>query len=110
MVNVLRLYLAACVMFSTVSSAATLENENLLVGVTQGYKIDFNGLKQTMIITEMVPTSAPGVQNWTEMVTVQIFLGLKLTPAEFRARMERLWTRACPAGGDSIVSSASETG
>ncbi len=74
-----------------------------------GYKIDFNERKQTMIMTEMVPT-AQSVQNWTEMVTVQIFLGLKSTPAEFRTRMEKLWSGACPAGSGNIVSSASENG
>jgi hypothetical protein len=101
--------LAGCLSLFAVSSAAALENENLLVGVPPGYKIDFNDRKQTMIMTEMVPT-AQTVQNWTEMVTVQIFLGLKSTPAEFRTRMEKLWSGACPAGSGNVVSSASENG
>lgn len=89
--------------------ASALENENLLVGVPSGYKIDFRDRKQNMLITEMVPTGE-SVKGWTEMVTVQIFLGLKSSPADSRARMEKLWSGACPGGTGVLVSSGTENG
>ena len=70
--SVQRIACAAMIFVFAALPAAALENENLLVGVPPGYKIDFNERKQTMIMTEMVPT-AQTVKNWTEMVTVQIF-------------------------------------
>ena len=45
-----------------------------------GYKVDFQQRKGNMLMTEMVPVNE-SVNNWTEMVTVQIFYGLKnVTP------------------------------
>ena len=47
-------------------------------------------------MTEYVPAGET-VQNWTEMVTVQVFLNMRdVTPAQYRKRMERMWGEACP--------------
>lgn len=75
--------------------AFAFDGENLLVTMPQGYKVGFqqkNGAKQ---ITEMVPAGET-VEGWTEMVTVQVFGGLKgVTPDQFRDRMVQSWSGAC---------------
>jgi hypothetical protein len=92
------------------SAAAALENENLLVVVPDGYKSGFRDRKNNMIINEMVPV-AQTVENWTEMVTVQIFLGMQgVTPEQFRARMEGLWSKACANATSHPIANAVENG
>src|SRR6478752_2384274 len=48
-----------------------------------------------MLISEMVPVKQ-SVKNWTEMVTVQVFYGLKATPDQFKAKIECGLAAACP--------------
>ncbi len=51
----------------------------------KGYKIDYEKKAGNQIMTEMVPQGET-VKNWTEMVTVQIFLNMRdVTPAQYRA-------------------------
>src|SRR5574340_187321 len=93
-VNMLRLLTLGVVLLLS-APAFAFEGENLLVTVPQGYKIDFQQKKSNVQITEMVPASET-VHGWTEMVTVQVFNGMKgVTPAQFRARMVQSWTGAC---------------
>jgi hypothetical protein len=48
--------------------AQQLKNENLLVGMPQGFKLGFKDSKNGMNMQEFVPADET-VQNWTEMVT-----------------------------------------
>lgn len=74
---------------------AQLKNENLLVGMPQGFKVGFNESRNGMNMQEWVPANET-VQNWSEMVTVQVFLNRKdLDPAQFLATMEKQWAGAC---------------
>jgi hypothetical protein len=88
------------------SPAFALENENLLVAMPPGYKVGYTKHTAKGVITEMVP-AAETVENWTEMVTVQIFYGTDSLIA-FRARLEKLWASACagarsaPVGGGLV--------
>ena len=68
-------------------AAAQFVNENLLVQPPPGYRTDFQTTKGNMQMVEWVPASET-VDNWTEMVTVQIFHGLKTTPEQFKANIE----------------------
>jgi len=88
---------------------AQLVNENLLVTVPKGFKVGFQDQKNNMRITEMVPADE-SVENWTEMVTVQIFLGLKTTPQAFQDRIAKGWVAACKEGGAHAVSGDAENG
>jgi hypothetical protein len=92
---------------AVVSSAARaeLQNENLPLQLPAGYKIDFQKRQDKAQISEMVP-SGENINNWTEMVTVQIFFGLNATPEQFKARMENGWTSACPAGTSQLIAAA----
>lgn len=74
---------------------AQLKNENLLVGMPQGFKVGFSDSRNGMNMQEWVPANET-VQNWTEMVTVQIFVNRKdLDPVQFLATMEKQWEGAC---------------
>lgn len=76
--------------------AAAVENETLLVPLPKGFKIGFTDKTDRQMMTEMVP-EAESVDNWSEIVTVQIFYNLRdVPPAEYRARLEKLAVEACP--------------
>jgi len=103
------LFFALVFALTSAVTAIALENENLLVSMPSGYKVGFNDRKKNMIISEMVP-AAETVENWTEMVTVQIFLGMKDSVMGFRLRMEKLWAAACAGAKSAPVSSGIENG
>jgi hypothetical protein len=92
------------------TAQAQFVNENLLHGLPAGYKIDFEARKGNMVMTEMVP-QAESVKNWTEMLTSQIFLGLKTaTPAAMQARMQQTWAASCQGAQFANVASGQENG
>ena len=84
---------------SASAARADLENENLLVTAPPGYKVGFSDKKPNMLMTEFVPAKET-VENWTEMVTVQVFFGLKATPQQFMDDMGKL-ARGVPGGRGS---------
>jgi len=101
----LALALFACV----TATRAELVNENLLVSVPPGYKIDFQDKKPKSLMNEMVPTNET-VNDWTEMVTVQIFYNMKATPEQFVGKMASGWIQACPGASSKPVASGPENG
>ncbi|HZP78312.1 MAG TPA: hypothetical protein VFB45_19365 [Pseudolabrys sp.] len=103
--------LAVVVAFAVAAPAsAQLVNENLLVSMPDGYKVDYHVEKDDVIMTEMVPT-AETVHDWTEMVTVQVFLGLNRTPPkEFMTGMADRWTKACPGALSHTIADTTENG
>lgn len=91
-------------------SWAEVKNETLLQSLPLGYKIDFQARQGNMGITEMVP-QAESVENWTEMVTTQVFFGLKsATPEQFQANMEKNWLASCKAGQSASIANGAENG
>ncbi|HEX3502320.1 MAG TPA: hypothetical protein VHU22_02885 [Xanthobacteraceae bacterium] len=88
---------------------AELVNENLLVEVPPGYKIDFQQKKPSGVMNEMVPTGET-VNDWTEMVTVQIFYNMKATPPQFLGKMASTWAAACPGASTTAIASGPENG
>jgi hypothetical protein len=108
---VMRICLVIGAVFALANTAsADLENENLLTTMPPGYKVDFQQRKGNMLMTEMVPVNE-SVNNWTEMITVQIFYGLKnVTPEQFKARMEGLWQGSCPNSTSKALAQGVERG
>lgn len=107
---------AACFLLTTLSlslaapAASALENENLLVAIPKGYKIGYQKKAGNQAMTEMVPQGET-VKDWTEMVTVQIFLNMRdVTPAQYRARIEDLWGKACAGSEFADVKEGVERG
>lgn len=89
---------------------AELKDENLLQNLPNGYKVDFQTKQGNMVMTEMVP-QAETVKNWTEMVTTQIFLGMKnATPEQFQAFMAKSWLAACKGGEVAPITKGEENG
>ena len=62
-----------------------------------------------MVMSEMVPAGET-VNNWTEMVTVEIFHELKTPPEKFRDTLRQRWIAACPGGSGADVKSGKENG
>ncbi len=90
--------------------AQQLKNENLLVGMPQEFKLGFKDSKNGMNMQEFVPTSET-VENWTEMVTVQVFLGRKdLEPSQFLALMQKQWAEACKGSTATPVATGKVNG
>jgi hypothetical protein len=82
------------------AAADVLVNENLLAGAPPGYKIGFQDKKSELQQTEWVPVGQT-VDKWTEMLTVQVFYGLKTTPQQFMRTLEQRWHGACPGAGEA---------
>jgi hypothetical protein len=102
----------AVILAAFVASAARadLKDENLLVTAPPGYKVGFSDKKPDMLMTEFVPAKET-VENWTEMVTVQVFFGLKATPQQFMDDMANRWRAACPDAKEAhTVADAPENG
>ncbi len=90
--------------------AQQLKNENLLVGMPQGFKLGFKDSKNGMNMQEFIPAGET-VQNWTEMVTVQVFLSRKdLQPAPFLGAMQQQWAGACKGSSATPVSTGKVNG
>ncbi len=77
------------------AASAQFKNENLLVGLPQGFKVGFSDQRNGMNMQEWVPSNET-VQNWTEMVTVQVFLNrTDLDPVKFLTTLQQQWAGAC---------------
>jgi len=92
------------------STGSGLENENLLAGVPKGFKIDYEGEQNNIVISEMVPQNE-SVNDWTTLVTVQIFLGkTDITPQQYQETLTQSWFSACPDSGSFPVADGVENG
>ncbi len=95
---------------SFASAAPALKNENLLVGQPQGYKIAYRTRVKNMKMTEMIPQSQ-SLKNWSEMVTVQVFLNdKKLSPSNFFHLMRTTHTKACKGSRAILIKKGFENG
>jgi hypothetical protein len=109
--------IAAGLLFGTATASAQtspannekLSDENLLVALPDGFKIDFQQRAGNMLINEMVPVGQT-VNDWTEMVTVQVFHDLKTTPEQFKARIDKEGPAACAGIESHPVAQGDENG
>jgi hypothetical protein len=111
--SLMRSHLITLIVFVLVTPFARsqqMENENLLQTIPSGYKIGFQTKQGNMLMSEFVP-ERESVDNWTEMVTTQVFLGLKRpTPNEFRQLMQQTWAASCKDSGFADVAAGDENG
>jgi hypothetical protein len=78
---------SAAIMLMACSAAVTLgqpviEAENLLFSPPKDFKIGYQATHDGRLITEWVP-AAETVEDWTQMLTVQIFRGATVDAATF---------------------------
>ena len=86
------------------------ENENLLVEAPSGFKIDYQADQNDLVITEMV-TEGESVNDWTTLITVQIFLGLtNTTPEQYQDTLIQSWFDACSGSESYPVADGAENG
>jgi len=91
-------------------AAAAFVNENLLTTAPAGYHVGFRDKTDDGLITEWVPAGET-VENWTEMVTVQVFYRLHGSPESFMNNLETRWLRSCPGAGPAQpIANAVENG
>lgn len=82
--------------------AQGLDAENLLVGIPEGFELGYQAQSPEGIeIHEFVPTGET-VEDWSAMVTIQIFRGLSDLPGDVLAtNMAEGWQGACE--GSSVT-------
>jgi hypothetical protein len=89
------LWLAPLLCLVAAASHGQLKGENLLVNMPTGFKVGFQDSRNGVKLVEWVPVNET-VQNWTEMVTVQIFSKRSdIDPALFLRKVEENWLSAC---------------
>lgn len=72
-----------------------LENENLLYAPPKDFKVGYQKTLPRELMTEWVPVGET-VEEWTEMVTVQIFRGATVTAADFLREVAGRYMNSCP--------------
>lgn len=87
--------LALLVGGAAIPSLAQLQGENLLVALPPGFKVGAQGSRNDMNMQEWIPQGET-VENWSEMVTVQVFKRRDLEPGPYLKDMQAMWSRACP--------------
>jgi len=80
--------------------AAGLVNENLITTAPPGYRVGFQDKNGQRQMVEWVPDGET-VENWTEMVTVQIFYHVKMAPDAFMQDLAKRWMASCPGSPDA---------
>ena len=89
---------------------AQLVNENLLITFPQGFKVANDQKANGVHLSEMIP-KGESLDDWTQMVTVQIFFGAaSLTPRGFEETMEASWKASCPGASRAHVADGTENG
>ncbi|MBV8192540.1 MAG: hypothetical protein JO339_35300 [Alphaproteobacteria bacterium] len=74
---------------------AQFQGENLLVSMPAGFNSGYQDTRNGMSIQEWVPEGET-VQNWSEMVTVQVFHDRRdLDPRAMLDSIQRGWLKAC---------------
>ena len=102
------------VLFVTMANAsatlAALKDENLLTPLPDGFRIGFHEANARQSIAEYVPKDET-VDDWSRMVTVQIFYGVKnFDPDAFAGNLGKKWASACPGGGARKITAGVENG
>lgn len=96
-------------MLMTCGAHAQLTGENLLAGAPEGYKVVSREKDGNIYSIDAVP-NIDTATSWSAQVSIMTFSGLKMTPEEFRVRMEKDWKEACPAGRAEHVADGTENG
>lgn len=74
---------------------APVTGENLLFSPPKDFKVGYTASHDHTVITEFVP-AAQSVQDWEQMLTVQVFRGASVDPATFLQGLGERYLKACP--------------
>jgi hypothetical protein len=99
-----------CVFPLSPSAWAQLKNENLLEQMPSGFKIGYQTSHDGTNMQEWVPEGET-VENWSEMVTTQIFLGRKdLDTAQFLNFIGQKWLKDCTGSTPNAIHTGNANG
>ncbi len=90
--------LAALVLAAAAAAAAgqaPVTGENLLFAPPKDFKVGYSASHDTALITEFVPDGQT-VEDWEQMLTVQVFHGASADPATFLQGLGERYMKACP--------------
>jgi hypothetical protein len=91
--------LAATLLVGSVAAVATgqslIDAENLLIGQPPGFKVGYQSGQDNRSITEYVPV-AETVDEWTQMLTVQVFRHATVDSATFLQAIGKRYMGDCP--------------
>ncbi len=89
----------------------SLQGENLLQAMPEGYKLASSGRNGSVLTDEMIPKSQE-LEHWSEMLTTQIYMGgvNQNGPKSFYARFSAAWQRACPNAAGQLIRTGTENG
>lgn len=94
----------------TTQTNSSLENENLLAELPEGFKVDYQAEQGNQTITEMV-AEGESVEDWTTMVTVQVYLGdTNTTPEQAQQTLTDSWFNVCENSESYPVADGTENG
>ncbi len=88
---------------------AQFSDEQLQATAPAGYKIADQRRTKDSLTTKFIP-GKQNLKNWTEMMTIQIFYGLKLSLDQFKAKTEQLGSQACPGAEVAPIRQDQENG
>ena len=94
----------------TTQTGSGLENENLLAELPAGFTVAYQAEQDNQTITEMV-VEGETVEEWTVMVTVQVYLGQNtLTPTQAQDTLTTDWFNACKNSESYPIADGTENG
>jgi hypothetical protein len=106
----LRLLVCAFLAGASPALSAGLQAENVLTPVPTGFKLGDSGSQGALTQAEYVPVRE-NVNDWSTMITVQIFHNLgRRDPDAFAANLGAQWTGACPTATAVPVTKGVENG
>jgi hypothetical protein len=88
------LLLVSCVA-AIASGQSLIQDENLLFSPPKEFKIGFQSSHDSRMITEWVPAGET-VEDWTEILTVQIYRGATVDSQTFLQGVETRYMNDCP--------------
>jgi hypothetical protein len=95
---------------STVFGFATEEGEVLQMALPDGYEQGYSAGNETQRIVEFIPVGQ-SVENWQEMLSVQVFYGLTdVTAGGFANRILQGAAGACPGATGTVMRNEVERG
>jgi len=87
--------LLLCCATELVSAQSSLVDENLLFAPPKGFQIGYQSRHGNNSITELIP-SGQTVDDWTQMLTVEIFRGATVDAPDFLGRVGGRYRGDCP--------------
>jgi hypothetical protein len=94
----------------TPAAEAAFNGETLLMPLPPGFVLGTSGMENGMAIQELVPKGET-VDDWTRMVTVQVFHGLAVKdPDSFAEELGQRWGWSCPGGKSTKLQGGTENG